>query len=790
LTSWGDDPELLATFRAEVEERLASLQGGLLALEESSSARQVVAGLFRDAHTVKGSARMLGLDHVLHVAHAMEDLLGALRDNRMPVRRELVDLLLVACDGIARALPGGDLDGDPMPSLTEALQAAVDGRPVVVPSLDAKTTAACVQEPAAMSFASVPPQPVVPAPDAAPLQTPAAEVAAEVPSAEFPEVPAVPAQAAPPAGEPAAPATRNDSVRVAASKVYDLLDVVGEADLGSRRIEQSTSALLAFASEQARWATSLRQAAARSEVELPDDVLLAVHRLAGAGDEVSGAVRVLRELVEGHRGGMALVRDGAMGLAMVPVRRMLAALPRIVRDVATSTGKDVVLVTAGEDVELDKQVLDGVSDALKHLVINAVDHGCETAAERRAAGKAERATVTVTARSVGGTVVIEVSDDGAGVDEDAVRAAAVRQGLLPADSLLSGPPLLSLLFTPALSTSRTVTETSGRGVGLDVVRDAVEELGGAVEVRSERGTGTTFALTLPVTLGVLRCLLARVGDERYAVPVTGVVESVSLRSGALGGKGGDAEVHVVAGAAVVVRHGVSVPLVDLGTALGLSRSPTDAPRAALVVKHGTTQVAWAVDRLEGESELVVKDLGPFLGRVPFVAGATIDGSGSVVCLLDLRELGDRALGTASLASVGPVVASRPTGRAAAVERKPRVLVVEDSVGVRELERVILEGAGYVVETAVDGLDGAARLRDDPADLVVSDVEMPGMDGYELTRTIRRTKGWENVPVVIMTSRGEDASRQAGLDAGCSAYLLKNEFDQDQLVQTVRRLVGR
>jgi CheY-like chemotaxis protein len=200
-------------------------------------------------------------------------------------------------------------------------------------------------------------------------------------------------------------------------------------------------------------------------------------------------------------------------------------------------------------------------------------------------------------------------------------------------------------------------------------------------------------------------------------------------------------------------------------------------------------VAWAVDRLEGESELVVKDLGGFLGRVPLVAGATIDGSGSVVCLLDLRELGERALGAAPLGALSTPASARPAA-AAQPARRPKVLVVEDSVGVRELERVILEGAGYVVETAVDGLDGAARLRDDPADLVVSDVEMPGMDGFELTRTIRRTKGWENVPVVIMTSRGEDDARQSGLEAGCSAYLLKNEFDQDQLVQTVRRLVGR
>jgi chemotaxis protein histidine kinase CheA len=803
-TAWGDDPELLATFRAEVEERLASLQSGLLDLEQHPSPRQVVAGLFRDAHTVKGSARMLGLEHVLRVAHSMEDLLGGLRDGRLTVRRDLVDLLLVSCDGIARALPGAadELDGAALQPLVDALAAAVDGRdPVRVPPLD--------PPPAGAGAAPTPraEPPVVTDPAAVPAQPAPMSFGAPVPAGDRPRdgaahggvpgatatatvavAPAAPVATAAAPSTPAEPVARNDSVRVAASKVYELLDVVGEADLGARRLEQSTTGLLQLAADQSRWAATLRQAAARSEVRLPAEVELALHRVAGLGEELSSVAQGLREVVEGHRGGMALVRDNAMGLAMVPVRRMFAALPRIVRDVATATGKDVALVTAGEDVEIDKQVLDGVADALKHLVINAVDHGCEPAEVRRAAGKPETATVTVTARSVGGTVVLEVGDDGAGVDEDAVRRAAVRQGLLPADSALAGPALLTLLFAPALSTSSRVTETSGRGVGLDVVRDAVEELGGAVEVRSDRGTGTTFVLTLPVTLGVLRCLLARVGDERYAVPVTGVVESLSLRGDA-SVKGGGADVHVLAGRSVVVRHGVSVPLVDLGAALGLQRGPADAPRAALVVRHGTTQVAWAVDRLEGESELVVKDLGSFLGRVPLVTGATIDGSGDVVCLLDLRELGERALGAAPLGAVSTPHAT-PRAVAGPVTRKARVLVVEDSVGVRELERVILEGAGYQVETAVDGVDGASRLREDPADLVVSDVEMPGMDGFELTRTIRRTKGWENVPVVIMTSRGEDHARQSGLEAGCSAYLLKNEFDQDELVQTVRRLVGR
>jgi CheY-like chemotaxis protein len=335
--------------------------------------------------------------------------------------------------------------------------------------------------------------------------------------------------------------------------------------------------------------------------------------------------------------------------------------------------------------------------------------------------------------------------------------------------------LFDVLFVPAFSTAGEVTETSGRGVGLDVVRSAVESLGGTVELRSTLGVGTTFTVTLPVTLGVLRCLMARVGDERYALPVPGVVESISLR---------DAAVHSLAGSPVVVRHGATLPLLDLGAALGVVAGRE--PKAAVVVRHGDRQVAWAVDGLDGERELVVKDLGPFLGRLPLVSGATIDGDGSVVCLVDLRELAADQAGPSAM----PVSAADATDGATDDARRARVLVVEDSVGVRELERVILEAAGYEVVTAVDGLDGAARLKGDPADLVLSDVEMPGMDGFTLTRTIRRTRGWEQVPVIIMTSRGAEEDQKAGLDAGASAYLLKTEFDQTQLVETVRRLVGR
>ncbi len=728
MSAWGDDPELLATFRAEVEERLASLSTGLLTLESNPRAREAVGGLFRDAHTVKGSAKMLGLDHVVSVAHLMEDLLGAVRDGRLAARADLIDLLLVSCDAVGRCMPGATapLDGTSLEPVVSALRSAIAGdEPVVVPAL---------------------------------------ELAAVDESDDHAD-PDLPVRGR----------DQADSVRVAATKVYDLIDIVGEAALGARRVEQTASALSSLLTEHSKWTAALRQAVSR-DAALPEAAALALHRMVSLSDQITASTGSLEEFIESQTNQMAQVRDGAMGLAMVPLRRVVTAFPRLVRDVAVTCQKDVALELVGDDVELDKQVLDGIADSLKHLVINAVDHGCEVPAARVVAGKPAQATIRVAARSAGGHVVIEVSDDGGGINEDTLRAKAVERGLLPAGSTVSGTSLLSLLFTPAFSTAVTVTEISGRGVGLDVVKTAVDDLGGSIDITTTLGEGTTFTLTLPVTLGVMHCLIAEVGDERFAIPVTSVVESIGLR---------DVTVTALGGMPVVLRNGASLPLLDLGDTLEVRGDRT--PRAALVVRHGDRQIAWSVDRLEGEMELVIKDLGTFLTRVPGLAGATIAGDGNVILLLDLRELAERALGLGRR-----VAPSADSGDSTKDPSRPRVrvLVVEDSVGVRELERVILEGAGYLVETAVDGLDGASRLRADPADIVISDVEMPGMDGFALTRTIRRTKGWEDVPVVIMTSRNNEEDRRAGLDAGASAYLFKQDFDQAQLVDTVRRLVGR
>ena len=524
MSSWADDPELVATFRQEVEDRLAALCDGLLQLEQHPQPRQAIDALYRDAHTIKGSARMLGLDSLVDVAHRSEDLLKAIKEGRFGPRQDLIDLLLAVAEGLRRGLPGAErpIADTELSALNEALDHALAGHdPVVVPSL---------------------------------MATPTEDDADE--------------------GWDAGRSRAGNLVKIPVRRVHGLLDVVGEAELETRRVEHHTFELSGLVAEQLRVARTLRQAAG-NDAGIPAEVSQNLHSLVALADQAQASARELRGSLEDAQNRLSQVREGAMGLAMVPVRKVVTHFRQLAREVARETGKEVNLRLVGEDVELDARVLDAVADALSHLVTNAIDHGCETPQERLAAGKSPQATVTVSARAAGSTVVIEVADDGYGIDEEDVRTSAVERGLLAPEAVVTGQPLLALLFHPGFSTRDEVTSTSGRGVGLDVVRTAAEDLGGTVEIDTEPGRGTTFVMTLPVTLGVMRCLVARLGEERYAVPVTNVVETLSLT---------DVSMSTVAGAPVIVRHGSTVPLADLGSALGVT-GERDA-RVAVVVRYG------------------------------------------------------------------------------------------------------------------------------------------------------------------------------------------------------------
>jgi two-component system chemotaxis sensor kinase CheA len=465
------------------------------------------------------------------------------------------------------------------------------------------------------------------------------------------------------------------------------------------------------------------------------------------------------------------LQDRAMRTRMVPVSTITGQLHRAVRDAARTLDKEVGWEVRGADTELDRGVLHRLSDALLHLVRNAVDHGIESPAEREAAGKPRQGTVRLHAMQLGSEVTIAVTDDGPGIDLDRVRRQAARQGV---DTEGMHPDeLRALIFRSGFSTASFVTDVSGRGVGLDVVRASVEAASGRVEVRSEPGAGTEFRVIVPITLAVLRCLLVEAGGQNFALPFHRVVCSQNHDAGG--------EAHAE-GRSVVWVDRRPVPVSTLTDAL--ATTPGEQARGPVVVlADATRRHGFRVDRLVGQRDVVLKGLSRLVPHLPAVAGASVEPDGSILIVLDPPGLIERARHAGRSEAPPPVSADR-AGR-----RSHRILVVDDALTVRELQRSILERAGFEVRVVTDGAQALSSLAEHPSDLVLTDIEMPNMDGFALTEAIRAHPSLANIPVLILSSRASDEDRQRGLDAGADGYILKSGFDQGNLVAAVNRLLG-
>lgn len=469
-----------------------------------------------------------------------------------------------------------------------------------------------------------------------------------------------------------------------------------------------------------------------------------------------------------------------MELRMLPVSTVFNTFPRAMRDLARQYKKDVELFIEGGDTELDKKVLEEINDPLVHIMRNAVDHGIEPAAERVAAGKPAKGTIKLSARQEGDHIVIEVSDDGAGIDPARVKAAAIRKGYLTESEAksMSDREARYLIFEKGFSTAAIITEISGRGVGMDVVREfVVERLKGSLDVDSELGQGTRFRLTIPLTLAIIRALLLRVSGQTFALPTASVEETARVEP---------SEIIKVEGHEVIRRQRRTIPLVPLRDVLGLDAIENDAEGGKIPVAtlaFSGHRLGLIVDAFVGEQQIVIKTLGTHLKRVDNVAGVTILGAGEVVPILNVPDLmtSGRQLTGARM---------RRTGQVKEKQAGPsKILICEDSFTTRELERSIFEAAGYDVETATDGAMGLARLREGlNPDAVVTDVQMPNMTGFELTKAIKSDETLAHIPVIIVTSLERDEEKAEGINAGADAYITKSVFNQDTLLETVERLI--
>jgi two-component system, chemotaxis family, sensor kinase CheA len=675
---------LLEIFREEAAERLDRVVATLLAIDAGDPPSDATDALFRDVHSLKGGAGLVGLEPVREVAHAAEELLSGVRAARQPVSRELVAPLLAVADAMRRGVAGEEI----------APEEAIAALPAAAPAGPAGSGAAA------------------PSPDdPATADRPSDRATAE-PRPRSESIPAEPrSDPMPSNGAPAPPRARIDgSIRVSTAKVDRVLDAAGSATLHQRSLG---------------------------------------HLVGATADELVGEALDRGEVL------LDELQDAAIELRALPLSAITGPLPRYVRDLAASEGKEVELSLTGVDTQLDRMVLDGLSDMLGHLLRNAIAHGIELPAERRAAGKPARGRVELRAEQRGGRVAIEVSDDGRGVAAELLQEAA------------SGPALADRLAQPGFSTAGSVDAVSGRGVGLDAVKAHVESIGGGLAADSEPGRGTTITLDLPLTLAVLHVLLVERQGQAFGVPVPRVEEVVAVD-----------ETTSLGGRSSIVLRGEAIPLGDLAAALGGAGGELPERAPALILCHGGTTVALACDRLLGEQSVVVKSLGPLLGRRRQYLGGAILSDGRVALIVD------PAVAVAGAgASTGAPTAARAD--AAPVEAAaPKVLVVDDQFTVRELQRSILEAAGDGV-AALQQLGGAADI-----DLVVTDLEMPEMGGLELLRRVRGEPETASLPVVVVTSLAGEEDQRRGLEAGADAYVTKDRFDQRALLDTVERLIGR
>lgn len=755
--------ELLPTFRAELSDHCQVLTNTLLSLEaepELAEQQRLLGEAFRSMHNLKGAARAVALSAVETLAHELEDMLGAAMRGQLELTPPLFDLLYAAIDTLANS-PGAAEDWGSLEAGIEALLPRLAGARLEPPHS---------AQPSALPRLAEAEEPASSEPAALALEPAAALSAGNAGSRTGRTIGTV----------------ESETVRLPVARLDALLEQLGELVIPRLAVIEALAELATLRGTVESWQQEwrkvrplLRHVERAGGLAGSRPLVRFLERNEARLDSIGATLGALDAHMADPTAQFAQLTDRLQHemkrLRLVPLGSLATGLERAVRDLARSLGKEAKLVLVGADIQIDRRVLEALKDPLLHLLRNAVDHGIEPPDIRQQVGKPSIGRVVVTAAQRGGTVIIEVEDDGAGLDVGAIRRQANERGLGSETELaaMSDHEIVSYLFLSGFSTRDKVSAVSGRGLGLEIVAQRVEQLGGGLAVESTPGQGLRFVLTLPVTLATTLAVLVEVAGALYALPTVAVERA--LRAHRLGSVGGRP---------MLEYEGVAVPVASLGELLNgqVSHLPIDegAPQTLMLVGAGAQRVAFAIERLVGEQEIVVKPLGYPLVRVRHVAGATILGSGRVVLILNVAELVHTA------AQAGAVVpAPQPT---APQQRQLRVLVVDDSLTTRTLERFILEAAGYAVDVAVDGAEALGRLEEQAYDALVSDVHMPNLDGVALTARLRADARFRELPIILVTSLESPEDRERGLQAGADAYLVKSSFDQDYLLRTVRELL--
>ena len=751
------DTSLLELFSLEAEAQTQVLSAGLLALERNPTQADQLESCMRAAHSLKGAARIVGVDAGVSVAHVMEDCLVSAQEGRLLLRPEHIDALLQGTDLLMRiATP----NNAPLPEDIEAYVALMGG----------------LLDPAAAA--------------AVPVSAPAAPLMAELqlePPLAWLEEPAPVVEPLPEAPKKTRRTTENGErvLRVTAERLNSLLDLSSKSLVETLRLKPHLASMQRLKRMQNNGLRALENL----------NVHLKEHALSlEAQEALEDARRLLAEsqqlLVEKNAEldefvwqasqRAQVLYDTALACRMRPFADVLSGQVRMVRDLGRSLGKQVRLEIEGEKTQVDRDVLEKLEAPLTHLLRNAVDHGIETPEQRLLAGKPAEGLIRLRASHQAGLLVLELSDDGNGVDLEKVRRSIVERQLSPAQTAaqLSEEELLTFLFLPGFSLRDTVTEISGRGVGLDAVQHMVRQLRGAVVLEQTAGEGSRFHLEVPLTLSVVRSLVVEVGGEAYAFPLAHIERMCDLEA---------ADIVQVEGRQHFWYEGRHVGLVAASQLLQRPVNQGHQPTLKVVViRERDTIYGVAVERFIGERTLVVLPLDERLGKVQDISAGALLDDGSVVLIVDVEDMlrsVDKLLNTGRLERI-----ARHGDQAVEVARK-RILVVDDSLTVRELQRKLLLNRGYDVAVAVDGMDGWNALRSEDFDLLITDIDMPRMDGIELVTLLRRDNRLQSLPVMVVSYKDREEDRRRGLDAGADYYLAKASFHDDALLDAVVELIG-
>ncbi len=809
--------DLIAIFKAETEEHLTKLDNGLVELEKQPDNVELASGLNREVHTLKGAARVFGFYEIQDIAHRIEDIFEEVAGKRAVFNSSMAERIFKGLDAIRAILQKiaqekkidaeVDIDAsDICRELEECISAAQPIRTTrkrergpkkekVIAQTQSKDEQGKGNHQKEQEVNLSAPPPEIPGSPSTrafrQAETPEFNRGAQTEGLEVhpePRFSTPPSKGGDPeAASPHPTGPREEYIRVPMSRVDKLLYLVGEVVINkmkasavsaqakrlsklSREAQKSIFGLgeamkKEFSPQNGEVTRWLSQCEAQMQrlrertLELYDHVSTEAFHLDPVIDELQAKIKEIK---------------------MLPLSTIFEGFPRMVRDIASQQGKQVTLAISGEENELDKKVLEGIKTSLIHILRNCIDHGIEEPEARSALGKQREGIIKISASHKGDNVVITVEDDGRGMDIAQIKETALKKRIVSIHDLegMSDKEVMNIVFMNGYSTSPIVTDVSGRGMGLDIVRRDITNLKGRVILDTEKNRGTKFTLVLPLTIAIIQVLLLKVQGMLFALPMFSVTESVKVSRD---------DVSITGGRMAIQFREHIIPLVRLNEVLGLPPAGNQAEKEKkelLVVMASSldSRVGFIVDEIAGEGEAFIKSLGKHLGKVKNVSGAIIMPTGEVVVVLDIADLvAHSALGL-----------PHATGRRSAAETKrkeKRILVVEDAFSTRELEKSILETHGYVVDTAVDGLDALDRMVDNQYDLVVSDVEMPRMDGFELCRTLKNNEGYKDIPVVMVTALQKEEDKRRGIEVGAAAYLVKSAFEQTNLLETIERLVG-